>query len=329
LVTGGAGFIGSHLTDALIKRNLDVTILDNLTSGTLLNIKKHLPSPNFWLKKANLSDSEIISRELIGTDTVFHFAANPEVRTGYHCPGITYEDNIQGTFCLLECIRKSNVRNLFFTSSSTVYGETKFVPTPENYGPLLPISMYGASKLACEALISSYSYNYGISSIIFRLANVIGERSTHGIIWDFVDIALDRMREFEILGDGTQNKSYIHVTDCINCILTCALQMNGPVEVINVGSDDAIDVLSIAKIVLDMFKRRETDIIRKNQHKDGRGWQGDVKTMRLDIQKAKSKGWEPTMSSLQAVVRSVNEIIAERVIRQESPLSSIEIADMK
>jgi UDP-glucose 4-epimerase len=303
--------------------NLDVTVLDNLTSGTLLNLKKHLSSPNLWFEKANLSDSESISRALIGIDTVFHVAANPEVRTGYQYPGISYEENIHGTFCLLECIRKSNVKNLFFTSSSTVYGETAFVPTPENYGPLLPISMYGASKLACEALISSYSYNYGINSIIFRLANVIGERSTRGIIWDFVDIALDRVNEFEILGDGTQNKSYIHVTDCINCMITCAFQPNRLVEVINVGSEDTIDVLSIAKIVLETFKRRETDIIRKNRQKDGRGWKGDVKTMRLDIQKAKSKGWKPNMSSLQAVIRSVNEIVAERIVRHEPPLSSV------
>jgi len=303
--------------------NLDVTVLDNLTSGTLLNLKKHLSSPNLWFEKANLSNSESISRALIGIDTVFHVAANPEVRTGYQYPGISYEENIHGTFCLLECIRKSNVKNLFFTSSSTVYGETAFVPTPENYGPLLPISMYGASKLACEALISSYSYNYGINSIIFRLANVIGERSTHGIIWDFVDIALDRVNEFEILGDGTQNKSYIHVTDCVNCMITCAFQPNRPVEVINVGSEDTIDVLSIAKIVLETFKRRGTDIIRKNRHEDGRGWKGDVKTMRLDIQKAKSKGWKPTMSSLQAVIRSVNEIVAERIVRHEPPLSSV------
>jgi UDP-glucose 4-epimerase len=323
LLTGGAGFIGSHLTEALIKMNLDVTVLDNLTSGTLLNIKKHLSSPNFWFEKTNLSDGESISRALTGIDTVFHVAANPEVRTGYQYPGIAYEENIHSTFCLLECIRKSNVKNLFFTSSSTVYGETAFIPTPENYGPLLPISMYGASKLACEALISSYSYNYGINSIIFRLANVIGERSTHGIIWDFVDIALDRIHEFEILGDGTQNKSYVHVTDCINCMIACAFQPNGPVEVINVGSEDTIDVMSIAKIVLEIFKRRGTDIIRKNPHKDGRGWKGDVKTMRLDIQKAKSKGWKPTMSSIQAVIRSVNEIIAERVVRHEPHISSI------
>lgn len=323
MITGGAGFIGSHLTDALIKMNLDVNVLDNLTSGNLLNLKKHFSNPNLGFEKANLSDSESVSRALIGIDTVFHVAANPEVRTGYQYPGISYEENIYGTFCLLECIRKSNVKNLFFTSSSTVYGETALVPTLENHGPLLPISMYGASKLACEALISSYSYNYGINSIIFRLANVIGERSTHGIIWDFVDIALDRINEFEILGDGTQNKSYIHVTDCINCMIICAFQPNGPVEVINVGSEDTIDVLSIAKIVLETFKRRGTDIIRKNRYDDGRGWKGDVKTMRLDIQKAKSKGWKPTMSSLQAVIRSVNEIITERIVRHEPPISSV------
>jgi UDP-glucose 4-epimerase len=323
LLTGGAGFLGSHLADALMERNLDVTILDNLTSGTLSNIEKHLHSPNFWFAKSNLSDMESIARSLIGIDTVFHVAANPEVRAGYRYPEIAFEENIRGTFCLLESVRKSNVKNLFFTSSSTVYGEPAFIPTPEDYAPLLPISMYGASKMACEALISSYSNNYGINSIIFRLANVIGARSKHGIILDFVDKALKCTSKFEILGDGTQNKSYVHVTDCVNCILTCADQTNGLVEVINVGSEDTIDVLSIARIVLEIFRRSGTEIIRKNLHNDGRGWKGDVKTMRLDIQKAKSRGWKPSMSSLEAVIRSVYAIVGERLVKHESPLSSI------
>jgi len=187
LVTGGAGFIGSYIVERLVSDGSPVIVFDNLSSGSLSNLLNCTDEKNFAFSKGDLNDQNALQNILHDVKTVFHIAAYPEVRTGFTHPGICYTENIRNTFNLLEQIRNSKVENIFFSSSSTVYGEPTTIPTPENYGPLLPISQYGSSKLACEALISSYCNTYGIRSQIFRFANVIGKRSNHGVIWDFIN----------------------------------------------------------------------------------------------------------------------------------------------
>lgn len=311
LVTGGAGFIGSHLVDKLIENDLDVKVLDNLSSGTKINLQNSINKENFQFFNEELSNSSSLQNILSDVDLIFHLAANPEVRTGFNNPEISFRENIENTFHLLEAIRKSKIDTIVFSSSSTIYGEPEIIPTPENYGPLYPISHYGASKLACEGLISAYCHSYGINGLIFRLANIIGSRSNHGVIIDFIKKLKNDNNTLQILGDGTQSKSYLHVSDCIDAILFCINKIEKKTEIFNLGNYDQIDVITIAKKIFDELKLNNVKISTTNDVPEGRGWIGDVKFMNLDIKKLEDLGWKPKYSSLAAVEKSISEIVKE------------------
>jgi len=311
VVTGGAGFIGSHLVDKLVSNEFEVEVLDNLSTGTKLNLKNCIPSKNFNFRKIDLNDSSSLKDIFSGVNLVFHLAADPEVRTGYTNPEISYRENIQNTFHLLEAIRKSNVETVVFSSSSTIYGEPDIIPTPENYGPLFPISHYGASKLACEALISSYCHSYGINGLIFRLANIIGSRSNHGVIFDFIKKLQHDNRTLQILGDGTQSKSYLHVNDCIDAFLFCLNKKLKKFNILNIGNFDQIDVIAIAKKIFEKMKINNVKILTSDDVPQGKGWIGDVKFMHLDIKKIEDMGWKPKYSSSSAVLKAISETINE------------------
>ena len=315
LVTGGAGFIGSHVVDRLISNGVEIRVLDNLSAGNLLNLSAHKNNKNFHFIKKDLNDPESLKEHLIGVKTVFHIAADPEVRTGFEHPQVSYRENIENTFHLLEQIRKSDVETILFTSSSTVYGEPDIIPTPEKYGPLVPISPYGASKLACEALISSYCHTYGIKGQIFRLANVVGYRSKHGVLWDFINKLRINSKKLEVLGDGKQSKSYLHVSDCVDCIFFCLSRQKLPTEIFNVGNADRVDVISIANIVCNSMNLKNVEIMTAGGTSDGRGWVGDVKTMHLDISKLKKLGWRPKFSSVEAMKLASKELLEERLVK--------------
>ncbi len=309
IVTGGSGFIGSHMVDNLITSNIDnIVVIDNLSSGDYLNISKYVDNGRIIFHKSDLSKSYIDEKLLNGVDTIFHFAAYPEVRF-FDDPSKYFEDNVRSTFNLLEAIRKSSVKYLIFSSSSTIYGKPKIFPTPEQYGPLVPISHYGSSKLACEALISSFSHTYGFSSYVFRFANVVGPRSKHGIIWDFIKKIKQDNKQLSILGDGTQSKSYIYIQDCIDAMLLSFKDLNDPVNILNIGTEDAIDVISIADLVC---SNMGIDNIEYNFIKstlDGSGWIGDVKSMNLDISKVQKLGFNPRYSSKDALSLAIKEIL--------------------
>ena len=311
LVTGGAGFIGSHLVDKLIENDLDVKVLDNLSSGTKINLQNSINKKNFQFFNEELSNSSSLQNILSDVDLIFHLAANPEVRTGFNNPEISFRENIENTFHLLEAIRKSKIETIVFSSSSTIYGEPEIIPTPENYGPLYPISHYGASKLACEALILAYCHSYGINGLIFRLANIIGSRSNHGVIIDFIKKLTNDNKTLQILGDGTQSKSYLHVSDCIDAILFCTNKIEKKTEIFNLGNYDQIDVITIAKKIFDELKLNNVKISTTNDVPEGRGWIGDVKFMNLDIKKLEDLGWKPKYSSLAAVEKSISQIVKE------------------
>lgn len=253
-----------------------------------------------------------MKKSLDGVKTIFHVAANPEVRS--ENPEVLFRENIKNTFHLLEQIRESTVENVLFTSSSTVYGEPKIFPTPEDYTPLLPISTYGASKLACETLISSYCHTYGIKGRILRLANIVGFRSRHGIIWDFVNKLRKNKKMLEVLGDGTQSKSYLHVSDFIDSLLLC-LKSPRVFEIFNVGNNDVIDAFSIARSVCEIMGLRETKIVTTGGVDNGRGWIGDVKKMHLEITKLKKLGFVPKLSSTEAVRLACQELVSDTVVK--------------
>ena len=314
LVTGGAGFIGSHVVDKLIASGAEVKVLDNLSAGSMSNLSSCKDNKRFNFINKDLNDNEGLRKALEDVKIVFHIAADPEVRTGFEHPEISYRENIQHTFYLLEQVRKSNVETILFTSSSTVYGEPDIIPTPEFYGPLIPISPYGASKLACEALISSYCHTYGMKGKIFRLANVIGSRSKHGVILDFIKKLRLSNKRLEVLGDGKQSKSYLHVNDCVDCFFFCLTVNKRKLEIFNVGNEDRIDVISIAKIVCKNMNLGDVDIVTTGGVDNGRGWIGDVKKMHLDISKLKKLGWRPKLSSAEAIKLASKELLKEQLV---------------
>jgi len=309
LVTGGAGFIGSHLVERLLRDN-EVTVLDNFSSGKREFLAPYCSDPNFHLLEEDLLSSQSLPEALAGKDMVFHLAANPDVKLGAENTRVHLEQNVLATYNLLEAMRRSDVKKIAFTSTSTVYGEAAKIPTPEDYGPLLPISLYGASKLACEALISSYCHTFDMSCWIYRFANIVGERGTHGVLVDFIRKLGEDPRELEILGSGRQRKSYLEVRECVQAMIHCVKHAHEQVNVFNIGSMDSVDVTEIADIVvkkmgLEGVRYRYTGGI------DGRGWKGDVKVMLLSIGKIQELGWKPQGGSAQAIEMAVEALLRD------------------
>ena len=307
LVTGGAGFIGSHLIDALLSKGYEVSCIDNFSSGKREFIEHNLE--RIELYEGDLLRQEDISKAIDGCDVVFHLAANPDVRIGAINTRTHLDNGILATYNLLEEMRRKDINKIVFTSSSTVYGEASIIPTPENYGPLIPISLYGAAKLAAEALISSYCHTFDMEAIIYRFANVVGPRSTHGVIYDFIKKLRKNPQELEILGDGKQRKSYLYVDDCIDAMLFGMEKAKEKVEIFNIGSEDWVEVKEIADIVSEEMGLKPE--YRFTGGIDGRGWKGDVKFMRLDISKLKNMGWKPKYSSREAIRLTAKWLIEE------------------
>ena len=311
LVTGGAGFIGSHLVDRLMELGHEVRVLDDLSAGTLDNLRRWVDHERFEFIKGDMRDPKIVEEAVKDVEVVFHLAANPEVRIGSQSPELLYETNVLITYNLLNAMRGSNVEYLVFTSSSTVYGDADVIPTPEDYGPLEPISVYGGAKLAAEALISGYAHTFEFRALIFRLANIIGERSNHGVIYDFINKLRKNPEELEILGDGTQRKSYLHVSDTVEGLLKIFehfKRSEKTVDFYNLGNDDWITVKEIAEIVSEEMGLRPRFVFTGGVD-GGRGWKGDVKFMRLSVEKAKATGWKPRLNSYDAVRRTVRELL--------------------
>jgi UDP-glucose 4-epimerase len=249
-------------------------------------------------------------------DMVFHYAANPEVRVSTVNPEIHFNENVYATFKVLEFCRKHDIPYLIFASTSTVYGDAEIIPTPEDYHPLNPISVYGASKLASEDLIKSYSNLYGLRSLIIRYANIIGPRSNHGVIIDFINKLRNNPYELEILGDGTQKKSYLHVYDAVDATIHLTnkfIETGKPYEIYNVGSEDWITVNEIADVICEEMNLKDVKYKYIPATEDGRGWPGDVKLMLLDISKLRNTGWSPRWNSKESVKKTVRELLSKQI----------------
>ena len=312
LVTGGAGFIGSHLVDALMMRGLPVVVLDNMSKGSGENLARWIGHSTFRLIVGDCLNRDDLGRAMEGCRVVFHLAANSEVRAGVSDTRIDLEQNVLATYNVLEEMRRSKTaKTVVFTSTSTVYGEASTIPTPENYGPLKPISLYGASKLACEAMISAYCHMFGLRAVVYRFANIIGSRSRHGVIWDFIQKLTRNPSRLEILGDGRQTKSYLHVSDCVEAFLLGLEKAQERFEVFNIGSEDWVDVNTIAKVVVEEMGLRDVEFTYKVNVEGGRGWPGDVRFMLLDISKLKRLGWRPRHNSLESVRIATRETLKE------------------
>jgi UDP-glucose 4-epimerase len=315
IVTGGAGFIGSYLTEELLSRNCKVTVIDDFSAGKMENIEHLIRNPSLKVVREDLRKPRQLGKIVAKHDLIFHLAANPEVRVGQTEPKVHFEENVVVTFNLLEAVRRAEAgKTLVFTSTSTVYGEASVMPTPEDYGPCVPISTYGASKLASEALITSYVHTFNHKGLILRLANVIGSKSNHGVIFDFIKKIVADPHELEILGDGTQEKSYLYITDLVGAMMHLTehcLENSGKTAIYNVGSKDKITVREIAKIVAAEMGCPRIRCRFTGGVDGGRGWKGDVKSMQLSIRKLLDTGWKPRFSSRQAVRLAAHELARE------------------
>ncbi len=300
LVTGGAGFIGSHLTDLLIDNGHDVTVIDNLSAG-----REEYINPKAAFINGDLKDKNFVLENVKGFDMVYHLAANPDVRLGEENKEVHIQENILVTHNILEAMRLNGLGKIAFTSTSAVYGLATKLPTPEDYGPLIPISLYGASKLGAEALIYAYS-EFGIQSWVFRLANMIGPRSGHGIIPDFFKKLDKNPEELEVLGDGNQTKSYLYVTDCVEAMAFGVENSNEKINLFNIGSPDTITVKEIAKLVIE----KKSPGAKIHYTGGSQGWKGDVPKFLLDITKIRNLGWKPKLNSRESVTKTIEELIS-------------------
>jgi len=306
-VTGGAGFIGSHLVDRLITDN-EITVYDNFSSGKESLVRKHIKKANFRLVAEDLLDFQQLQKALKGQEIVFHLASNPDIAKSMKDPALDLNQGIVATFNVLEAMRLQGVKKLVYTSGSGVYGDQGLEYTAEDFGPLLPTSMYGASKLAAEGLISAFCHLYNMHAWIFRPANIVGSGQTHGVAFDFIRKLKKNPRQLEILGDGTQSKSYLLVSDLINAMLLAIEKANDVVNLFNVTSTTFIDVTMIARIVCEEMGLKDVEFVYTG---DDRGWRGDVPKVRMDIKKITKLGWHPKLASDQAIRQSVRSLVGE------------------
>ena len=303
LITGGAGFIGSHLTESLLEADNDVLVVDDFSNST----QEWVPD-RARVTEADLTDPEAVERVVTGDlDIVFHLAARKDPNDDD--PRGQFAENTTMTHLLLEQCRTAGVEQFAFASSSTVYGEAPR-PTPEDYAPLEPISVYGASKLGEEGLVSTYAHSHGMTTFIFRFANIVGPRLRGAVIPDFIEKLRADSESLTILGDGRQEKSYMHVADCVNAmsyIVEHATEQSGPVHTFNLGTKTTTSVDEIAAIVSEVLAVDPTF-----EYTGGdRGWTGDVPKMRLSTEKLAALGWEPTYESSPAVRVAAEELAQE------------------
>jgi UDP-glucose 4-epimerase len=297
IVTGGAGFIGSHLVDRLLNDCYEVTVIDNMSCGTMENLKQHKNNPKLTVYQKDIKDAEALNEIFAGHDVVFHLAAHANIRNSLVNHKADLENNLVGTVNILEAMVKNKITDFVFASTSAIYGAATIMPTPENYMPI-QTSLYGASKLACEGYAEAFTGFSPIKMWAYRFANVIGERCRRGVIWDFVHKIAKNPNELEILGDGTQSKEYFHVTDCVDGIITGYQNSHAKVNLFNLAIEENITVDEVADIVLQEMALQK---IKRIYSGGSQGWIGDNPVVHLSIDKIKSLGWNTKISSKKAI----------------------------
>ena len=301
LVTGGAGFIGSHVVDRLLREGHDVVAYDNLSTGQERFLDQALGSPRFHLVRGDVLDRATLGAAVSGVDIVFHFAASADVRFGTEHPERDLQQNYIATFNVLEAMRASGVKRIVFPSTGSVYGEPALFPTPEDAPFPLQTSLYGAAKLASEALIQAYCEGFGFQGHIFRFVSILGERYSHGHIFDFYKQLREHPQKLHVLGDGCQRKSYLYVHDCLDAIMCALGQATAKVNIFNLGTDDYCQVNdSIAWI------SSELGLTPALSYSGGeRGWIGDSPFIFLDCRRIRSLGWRTRVSIQEGVSRTL------------------------
>ena len=312
-ITGAAGFVGSNLTDKLLARGHTVTGYDNFSTGIHAFLDRARSNANFRLITGDLLDTERLCAAIAGADMVFHLAANADVRFGLEHPRKDLEQNTIATFNVLEAMRLNGVRTILFSSTGSVYGEATVIPTPEDAPFPVQTSLYGASKLACEGLITAYVEGYGLRGHIFRFVSVLGERYTHGHVFDFVKSLLSDPTKLHILGDGLQRKSYMHVADCVGAMLTVLERADGKLNIYNLGTDEYCRVNDSAEWIAARLGYSP----QLSYSGGDRGWIGDNPFIFLDTRRIRSLGWEPRFDIRTAVQSTVDWLVGNPWVFQQ------------
>lgn len=305
LVTGGAGFIGSHIVDRLIADGHKVIVYDNLSTGKKLFIRHHLKNPKFKFVNGDLSSTKKLTQAMFNVDFIFHMAAHADVRSGIENHFIDHKQNLEMTQNVLEAMVVNKVKNIVFASTSSVFGDANIHPTPEDY-PFEPTSLYGASKAACESYIQAYAAYYGFNVYIFRFVSFLGSRYTHGIIFDVSKKILSNPKSIELFSDGTPRKSSIAVSDGIDAIFNVIVNSKEKINIYNIGHDEVITVSEIVDEILNAHKK---SFIKKKWLGKKSNWKGDNQFVQLANKKLKKLGWKPTKSIKEAITETVQFLI--------------------
>lgn len=306
-ITGGAGFIGNNLVERLVKTGHAITVYDNFSSGK----KNLLPSSSSSLQiiRGDVLDFDRLLNSIKGNDFVYHLSANPDVRRGSQKSDLDLQQETIATYNVLECMRRANIKKIVFPSSMTVYGRVQNKLVGEYFGPCLPISLYGAAKLSCEAMISAFCETFNFQAWVFRLANVIGKRTTHGVIYDLINKLIKNPKRLEVLGDGNQSKPYILVDDVLDGMQFAVDHSKAKVNLFNLGASDAVSVKEIVRIIIENMGLKGTKI---QYEKTPYGWIGDVPKFNLDVSKIENLGFKIKHSySIDAVKIAVSQRLKE------------------
>jgi UDP-glucose 4-epimerase len=311
-IVGGAGFIGSHFTDRLLKDPATerVTLYDNFSSGQEWHYAHHASDPRLRVVRADVKDDVALRSSMAGHDVVIHLASNPDIARAVTDPDVDFREGTQLTRDVVEAMRVTGTGRILYASGSGVYGDLGTREASEDHGPLLPVSTYGASKLAGEALIASYCHMFGLTGRAFRFANVVGPRQTHGVGFDFVRQLAKNERELRILGDGSQSKSYVWVRDIVAGVLLANERSRERFAVFNAGTGDYITVTEIAELAVEAMGLKPGSV-RFLYTGGDRGWKGDVPIVRLNADRIRGLGWSPTRNTRQALADSLAALIAD------------------
>ena len=313
LVTGSAGFIGSHLVDRLLATGNAVVGYDNFSTGQRSFLEQALGNANFELVEADLLNQSRLDEAMRGVDFVWHLAANADVRFGTDHPCRDLEQNTIVTSNVLEAMRSNSVRNIAFSSTGSIYGEAEVIPTPENCPMPVQTSLYGASKLACEGLISAYCEGFNMRGWIFRFVSILGERYTHGHIFDFYRKLLDDPKTLHILGNGRQRKSYLYIHDCLDAMLQAVQASPDAVNVLNLGTDEYVEVNNSVDVITEHL-----GVTPQRTYSGGeRGWIGDNPFIFLDCQRMRNLGWQPQQTIRAGIVKTLQWLQQNRWVLEE------------
>ncbi len=309
MVTGGAGFIGSHIVDRLIADGNKVVVYDNFSTGREFFIKHHLNDKNFRLVNADLKEVEVLNKEMKGVEFVYHLAGHADVRSGFRDHFIDHEQNLEMTQNVLEVMYKNDVKNIMFASSSSVYGDANIHPTPEDY-PFEPTSLYGATKAACESYIRTYASYYDMRSFIFRFVSFTGARYTHGIVMDVLKKLKNNSKELELFSDGTPRKSSLDVKDGVEAIFKVINKSNDQFNVFNIGHDEITTIDHVVDWIIEAGGYKN---VQKNWLGKKSNWKGDNEFVLLQNTKLKALGWKPTLT-IEEGIKSTAKYIMENIL---------------